>query len=305
MRFFVTGGAGFIGSAFVKAAHADGHSAVTFDIANSQNVGDDLQLELAVDSAKPDWIVHLAAVPGVSNGVDNCGLAGALAVQPHMHNVLKAALRARAGVMLASTGSVYGDQATFPTVETAPMLPQTSFYAASKLACEGMLSAWCKAYDLPGIALRLGTIIGPGNNKGFIRDFVHQLMKDETELSVLGNGLQTKAYLHIDDLTSAMLATVEHDDNAEHSEHFNVYNVGPLYAASIRELIPFICSEMRVKPEITFENQAQGFYGDIPHIDLDNTKLRNTGWAQKHTPETAVRENVRWLLAQRAQKEAA
>jgi UDP-glucose 4-epimerase len=291
MKIFLTGGAGFIGSHFAQSAQALGHTWYVWDKAFRHNLTNRPVLNEAMNTFQPDWIVHLAATPGVSSD-----LRVGFADMENTYNLLESMHHGLCKkILFVSTGSVYGRQWQFPTIEGAPMRAQVSSYAAAKLACEGMIAAECERYKHVGVVLRLGTILGPGNRKGFTRDFVQKLQQDPTKLATLGDGKQVKSYLHIADMVDAMWRTMSG------AQGFDVFNVAHDKAASIRDCIPWVCDEMGVSPEIVYGEGETGFFGDIPTIRLCNTKLRSLGWEPQYSIEQAVRANVRWLLDTPAQ----
>ncbi len=286
MKYLVTGGNGFIGKAFVDEMRKQGQDVLIYDKSTGHDMADRDLLSRAIRSYKPNWVIHLAAIPGVSGAIsvglkDIDNTATLLMSMGECENLL-----------FVSTGSVYGQQKVFPTPEDAPMYPQVSYYANAKLSCEGLISAYCGKEGKNAVVLRLGTIIGPSNNKGLIRDFVEKLKANPTGLDVLGDGYQVKSYLHIDDLVTAMT------DSMRYVDGFEVYNVAGDEFASVRDCIPWICDEMKLKPAVYYGTSQAGFFGDIPRIELDNSKLRRLGWKPRYTIEDAVRANVRYLLEQ-------
>ncbi len=295
VKFFVTGGAGFIGKHFVDSATDRQHEVCVYDrVSDRFDECSSRHLTDSVVEFGPDWIVHLAATPGVSNGA-RVAVHDILCAE----RIIEAATEVGAKILFPSTGSVYGRQWQFPTIESAMMRPQEGFYATGKLAVEGLLSSWCgQARGRTAVVLRLGTILGPGNNKGFTRDFVQRLTDDPSRLTTWGDGKQVKSYLHIDDMVSAMWHVMGC------SPGFEIFNVANDRWASIRDCIPWVCDEMGVSPEIVFGTEEMGTFGDIPAIKLSNAKLRSAGWAPSKSIEQAVRDNVRWLLDQRKEKAA-
>lgn len=288
MRYFVTGGVGFIGKAFCDSARQSGHEVMVWDKLHQQDLANTQLLTETIKRYQPDWVIHLAATPGVSSDMD----VGIKDID-NTANLLRAMGDCKK-ILFASTGSVYGHQRVHPTVEHAMMEPQVSFYATAKLACEGLLAVWAAREKATAVVLRLGTVIGPGNKKGFIADFVRKLTADPTKLQPLGDGNQAKSYIHIDDLVSAMFVAME-DANG-----FWEYNVGTGGSATIKECLPWICDELEVTPAVTFGASASGFFGDIPKIELDVQRLRSKGWSPKWTIEDAVRQNVISLVTSNA-----
>ena len=109
----------------------------------------------------------------------------------------------------ASTGSVYGEHDVFPTPENAPFPVQTSLYAASKLAGEALIQAYCAAFGMRGFIFRFVSILGERYSHGHVFDFIQQLSADPTRITVLGDGRQRKSYLHVQDCVSAMLTALQ------------------------------------------------------------------------------------------------
>lgn len=284
MKLLVTGGAGFIGSAFCASAKAKGHDVHVIDVVAGGDLGNKPALLWQMNDYRPDWVIHLAATPGVSSAAR----VGVMDIK-NTTNLIESMIP-DAKILFVSTGSIYGRQYMFPTTEHAPIRHQESYYAAAKLACEGLVSSYCGKNKSTGVVLRLGTIIGPGNNKGFIKDFVQRLQTDPTKLVTWGDGEQVKSYLHIHDMVSAMWSAMDKADG------YNEYNVAHDKHASIKQCIPWVLDEMGVNPTIEYGTGETGTFGDIPVIKLSNTKLRGLGWEPKYTIENAVRANVRWLL---------
>lgn len=297
--YFVTGGDGFIGSAFVDKARSDGHLVYVFDKAHGNDLANGAELNAAMKSVAPDWVIHLAATPGVSNGKDNGGSEACNDVF-NTCQVLRAMNYGGAKrILFVSTGSAYGDGQNISHGENFGVLDeecadtrQTSFYASGKLACEKFLEAQHAAQGTQVVILRLGTIIGPGNAKGFVKDFVRKLKQNPKRLEVLGDGHQVKSYVHIHDMVGAMNSVIALDSPWP-IEKFNV-SLG--HGASIRECVPWVCEEMGVSPEVVYGESKSGFFGDIPHIELANGKLLGIGWKPHITISQAVKSNVRWLL---------
>src|SRR5262249_54570563 len=115
-------------------------------------------------------------------------------------NVLEA-MRANgiAKIAFSSTGSVYGEAKTIPTPEDAPCPVQTSLYGASKIAGEGLISAYCEGFGFQGWIFRFVSVLGPRYTHGHVFDFFRKLSADPTRLEVLGNGTQRKSYMHVND----------------------------------------------------------------------------------------------------------
>jgi UDP-glucose 4-epimerase len=229
-RVCITGGAGFIGSNLADRFRADGAEVVIVDdfrtgrrefvrqLESNPGVnlfdGDVLDQRLLEQAfAGCDWVFHLQANADVRHGLD------------HPRKDLEQNTIATAGVLEAmratgvskiafsSTGSVYGEPDVFPTPEDARFPIQTSLYAASKLAGEGMIGAYAHGFGFTGLVFRFVSILGERYTHGHVYDFYRALRRDRTRLRVLGDGRQKKSYLYVGDCIEAMLVAVaQHDD---------------------------------------------------------------------------------------------
>ncbi len=315
MRFFVTGGAGFIGSHLCDALIARGHAVTVFDdfstgreefLADAKKAaalqivrGDIRSLDSLRDSMRaspPDWVMHLAANADVRRGPEQTrkdlewNTIGTW-------NVLEAMRQSGCkAILFSSTGSVYGEPEIFPTPENAPFPVQTSFYGASKAAGEALIAAHATAFGVTGLVFRFVSILGPRYTHGHVHDFVRALRKDPKRLRVLGDGNQTKSYLHVDDLMSGLLLCIEHERHK--SSGFFTYNIGHDEALTVKQSIGHILSELGLEPTLEFSGGQRGWIGDSPRIQLDTRKLQALGWRAKRSLGDSVRDTVRHLVSQ-------
>src|SRR5208282_4658325 len=117
--------------------------------------------------------------------------------------------------------TVYGEATVVPTPEGYGPLVPISLYGASKLASEALISAFCGTFDMTSWIYRFANIIGDRSTHGVIYDFIQKLGRDPARLTILGDGKQSKSYLHVDDCVSAMLFAVENG-----KDRVNIYNIG-------------------------------------------------------------------------------
>jgi UDP-glucose 4-epimerase len=307
MHYLVTGGAGFIGSSLVDRLLSLGHKVTAYDnfstglqpfIAGARKhsnfaliEGDLLDAGKIAGAAKgTDFIFHLAANADVRFGTDHPRRdleQNTIAT----FNVLEAArLNGLKGLAFSSTGSVYGEATLIPTPEDAPFPIQTSLYAASKLAGEGMIAAYAEGFGLQTYIFRFVSILGPRYTHGHVYDFYRKLSANPSQLTVLGDGRQKKSYLHIDDCISAMLTVTERA-----RDKVNVFNLGTDDYCEIVNSIRWICEEMGVRPKLDYTGGERGWIGDNPFIYLDTQKVRALGWVPKFTIEQGVRSTLNWL----------
>jgi len=311
MRCFVTGGAGFIGSTLTDRLLAEGHEVVAYDNLSTglirfldgarQNarfrfVEGDLLHEptLAQHMAGADFVFHLAANADVRFGTEHPRRdleQNTIAT----FNVLEA-MRANGVKRLAftSTGSVYGETDVFPTPEDAPFPIQTSLYAASKVAGEGMISAYCEGFGFQATIFRFVSILGPRYTHGHVFDFYKKLLADPAHLPVLGNGKQRKSYLHVDDAIEAMLLATGKPESK-----LQIFNLGTQEYCQVVDSIGWIAGHLGLTPMLAFAGGERGWVGDSPFIFLDTARIRALGWKPRYTIREGVLSTLAWLMENR------
>jgi UDP-glucose 4-epimerase len=305
MRYFITGGAGFIGSNLVDRLLAVGHAVTAYD---NFSTGQPRFLEQAhqhpnfqfiegdlLDTARltealtgHDFVFHLAANADVRFGTEHPRKdleQNTIAT----FNVLEA-MRANGvrWIGFSSTGSIYGEPDIFPTPEQAPFPVQTSFYGASKLAGEGLIAAYCSGFGFQGYIFRFVSILGERYTHGHVFDFYKKLLADPYQIEVLGNGKQRKSYLYVQDCIDAILTVIERAQ-----DQVNIYNLGADEYCQVDDSLGWICAHLGVNPERRYSGGERGWVGDSPFIFLDTTKVRALGWR----PKLSIREGVIRTLA--------
>jgi UDP-glucose 4-epimerase len=318
MKYFITGGAGFIGSSLAdRLSNKELNHVVIYDNMSTGNeefllglkqrsnvsiiIGDLLDIEaLAKAMQGCEFIFHLAANADVRFGTEHPRKdleQNTIAT----YNVLEA-MRSNGinKIAFSSTGSVYGDAAVIPTPENGPFPIQTSLYGASKLAGEGLIAAYSEGFGFKSWIFRFVSILGERYTHGHVFDFYKQLLNKPDELHVLGNGKQRKSYLYIQDCIDAMLIAIEKAD-----DKVNIFNLGTNEYCEVNNSISWITEELSLKPELKYSGGERGWIGDNPFIFLDNSKIRALGWEPKLTIREAVirtlqylQEN-KWVLEQR------
>jgi UDP-glucose 4-epimerase len=309
-RALVTGGAGFIGSHICDRLAADGLEVVAYDNLSTGRhgflegflarpgtelvEGDLLDPErLGAAMAGCDVVFHLAANADVRFGLDHPRRdleQNTIATS----NVLEA-MRANEArtIVFSSTGSVYGEPEVFPTPEDCPFPVQTSLYAASKLAGEGLIGAYAHGYGFTGVIYRFVSILGERYTHGHVYDFFAALRRDPTRLRVLGDGRQEKSYLYVGDCVEAIMTGLA----AQRGPGLAVYNLGTDETLVVDESVAEICRALGVSPTVEHTGGRRGWAGDSPLILLDCARIRSLGWAPTVRIPEAVNRTVAWLDA--------
>jgi UDP-glucose 4-epimerase len=195
-------------------------------------------------------------------------------------------------IVFASTGSIYGESHQIPTPENAPFPIQTSLYGASKLACEGLIQAFSSTYGFKSTIFRFVSILGPRYSHGHVIDFYHQLIANPKELKVLGNGFQTKSYLHVEDCIQGII-----QGYTSQEKNLEIFNLGLNETCTVRDSIAWICKEMNLDPMVIYGTDLRGWIGDNPYIHLETSKIEGIGWRPKYSIEESVCSTIRYLKA--------
>ncbi len=308
-RVCITGGAGFVGSALADRLSVEGVDVVVLDdfrtgrrefVADllarpnatlvEGDVLDPSALARAVEDC--DWVFHMQANADVRHGLrtPRRDLEQNTIATSNVLEAMRAAAVSR--IAFASTGSVYGEPDVFPTPEDAPFPVQTSLYAASKLAGEGLIGAYATGYGFTGLICRFVSILGERYTHGHLFDFYRALKRDPTRLRVLGDGRQEKSYLYVQDCVSAILAAAErHGD--EPGAH--IYNLGTEDVVTVDRSIAIIAEHMGLAPSIEHTGGRRGWPGDSPLIRLDTTRIRSLGWTPSMSIEEAIVRTLDWF----------
>ena len=204
-------------------------------------------------------------------------------------------------LVFASTSTVYGE-AQMPTREDyGPLLP-ISTYGASKLGCEALISSYAHTHGLRGLILRLGNCVGSRSNHGVVADFVKKLKTDPTELEILGDGTQTKSYVHVSDFVKgtfiALGAFLRSDRRVD------IYNLSSPDQVSVKRIGQVVTEELglrNVKMKFTGGvDGGKGWFGDVKMMHLSVEKLEKLGWRPEFNSEGAIRLATKETLSNNA-----
>jgi UDP-glucose 4-epimerase len=240
-----------------------------------------------------DVVYHLAANPDIRHGIANTDWDLNQNAITTYHILESMRLAGTREICLASTSAVYGEPSAIPTPESyGPCLP-TSLYGASKLAAEGLISAFVGTFGFRAWIYRFANIVGPRTTHGVILDFVNKLLRDPTRLEILGDGRQSKSYLHVTELIEALEFI-----RASARQPVNIFNCGCDDRISVREIADLVASEMGLTPRYEFTAGDRGWAGDVPSMLLETRAARELGWSAQRTSREAVQEGVRAVVAE-------
>ena len=294
MRTTIVGGAGFIGSHFVDHLLGEASNEVCiFDNFTSgrrwhfaHHLGDprltivegdaeDLRkLRSAVDGS--ERIIHLASNPDIARAMTDPTIDFYQGTVLTNSVVEAARLTGVSEILYASGSGVYGDWGEQEMTEDhGPLLP-TSPYGASKLAGEALLSAYSSMFGIAVSAFRFGNVVGPRQTHGVGFDFIRRLRGEPTTLTILGDGLQSKSYVHVNDVVNAVLAM-----SSTREADFEVHNVATGDHITVREIAFLALEVLNIDPlscEFIYTGGSRGWKGDVPVVRLSTSKARGRGW---------------------------
>ena len=297
MRYVVTGAAGFIGSHLLRALLGRGHDAVGWDAftdyydpALKEENAHGLPIEridLAQDQLElsgVDGVFHLAGQPGVRS------FGGVFPVYVRQNVVasqrlFEAAVAGRVRAMLASSSSVYGDAAAFPTTEDTVPRP-LSPYGITKLASEHLAYAYGREFGLDCVVLRYFTVFGPRQRPDMAFARMVACLAEGRPFELFGDGTQSRSFTFVDDAVEATIRAMEAGPTGA------VYNVGGGVDVSMLEAIETLGRVARRRLEVVRSPRAEG---DVMRTTADTSRIRDEiGWAPGTPFEEGLEAQWRW-----------
>ena len=316
-RYFLAGGAGFIGSHFTDRLLADPSTeAVTlYDNFSSGRewhyahhahdkrlnvVRGDLNDLPALTYAMRGHhtVIHLASNPDIARAATEPDIdfrEGTALTQ----NVLEAMRVTTTPRLLYASGSgVYGELGEIEAQEDhGPLLP-VSTYVASKLAGEALIGSYCAMFGMSANAFRFGNVVGPRQTHGVGFDFMGRLYDDPSCLRILGDGTQSKSYIHVQDVINAVLTA--HQKTARPFQVYNVATGDYITVTEIAELAVEVAGLAPGSVRFDYTGGDRGWKGDVPVVRLNTDRIKSLGWTCKRTSKqalcvsmTALAEDVR------------
>lgn len=307
----VTGAAGFIGSRLCRellsrdAAKVTAIDALkTNDWRRLNDIRDDVRLvcreldvrdrdDLAACLEGHDLVAHLAASTDMARGARDTNFDLDRGIAP-TYAVLDAARQADVpSFLFVSSSAVYGELASVAPAREGdgPLLP-ISTYGASKLAGEGMVSAYSALFGMRARIVRLGTVIGAGMDHGVIPSVVAQLAAGSDKLELLGDGTQARSFVLVEDVVDAMLHVANVDGAG-----CEVFNVATHGTTSVTDVVRIVLDTAgRSDVEVSFAGADRGWRGDVPVVALDISRLEASGCRIGRTSDEAVRQCTAALL---------
>ncbi len=308
MRYFVTGGAGFIGSHLVDKLIKQGSVTVYDNLSsgklefiqhhrgkdNFQFIRADLQEFDTLKKAMKghDVVFHLAANTNIRAGTAKIDLdlnSGTISTYNVLFAMKENGLKK---VIFSSSATVYGEAAIKSVSENhGPLLP-ISLYGASKLACEGLITAFCHLFGMEAWIFRFANVVGKRESHGVIAELIQKLRRNPHELEVLGDGTQERPFFLVEDCVDGILFGFEHSHDP-----VNLFNLGCSSSTNVSTVAQMVVEEMGLSDvKLKYTGGNRGWPGDAPVVRFNIDRIAKLGWKPKHTSDEAVRQAIRDIL---------
>lgn len=308
MRYLIVGGGGFIGS-YVVAKLIKEKNVSEVIVYDNFCSGKKWHLKEFVNNKKFKLVekdIYEDEIFEFSKDIDvtimlaaNADIAAAttdpqidFAQGTHLVQIVLEAMRKEGckKLLYASGSGVYGETGyEFVKEDFSPMEP-ISTYGASKLGCEALICSYCHMFDMQASAFRFGNVVGGKQTHGVAFDFMRRLKMNSSQLEILGDGMQSKPYIHVNDVVSAMFIALDNQ-----KVKYDVYNVAPKDPATVNEIADIVLEKMNIKKsdcEYRYSGGNRGWKGDVPIVRLDTSKISSLGWKSSMDSIDAIKKSV-------------
>lgn len=239
---------------------------------------------------KIDIIYHLAANSDIQKGGKNPIIDFHNTLETTFASLEIARLKGVKNFFFASTSAIYGDRKEVLKEDIGDLRP-ISYYGASKLASESLISAYAHMNEMNVITFRFPNVIGPNLTHGVIYDFTKKLNDNPNKLVILGDGTQSKPYIYVEDLVEVIIKMTE-----DIKPGVDIYNIGVEGSTSVTKIADTVCKELGLENvEYEYTGGNIGWKGDVPKFQYDLTKIHSKGWKASHTSDESVKETVRYI----------
>jgi UDP-glucose 4-epimerase len=305
-EFSVIGGAGFIGSHFVESLLESGKTVSVIDnfcsgsrdllgnsITNPNlkifecNVEDTADLTTAIRNSRV--LIHLASNPDIAKAAKEPRVDFTQGTVLTESVVEASRLGGVQKILYASGSGVYGDAGSIILTEQSQLNP-ISTYGASKLAGEALLASYAYMFGIQAVAFRFANVVGPRQTHGVGYDFIRRLSANSQELTVLGNGLQDKSYVHVSDVVKAVLSFA--DSKSPIFDFFNISTRDSLNVNQIANIVFDVLGLDVSADEVKYTGGDRGWKADVPIVRLDPSKIEATGWTPNYTSYSAMYDAI-------------
>jgi UDP-glucose 4-epimerase len=296
VRNLIIGGSGFVGRNLARRLTAQGDEVTVLDrIPDSTgsfsgecvlgDAQDTAALVALIDRIRPQTVYHLAANSDIQAGVADASLdfGDTLMTTIALRTALQDSPVER--LVFASSSAIFGiSQQAFAESSTTPPAP-VSWYGKAKLASEFVLESLAAAQpDLGILVVRFPNVVGPLATHGVVFDFIRRLRVTPGQLDVLGDGNQTKPYVHVAELIDGIAYFAQ-----ELAPGLKRVNIGPVDEIDVKGIVQEVTGALGLEPTVTYQDSPFGWVGDVPRYSFDTSLMQREGFAIATTSRQAVR----------------
>lgn len=312
--YFITGGAGFIGSSLTKKLLEIGNKVVTIDnfcdfynpkikennikeFENNSNykmyradIKDRQAIKKIFDENKIDIVMHLAAMAGVRPSIENPILYQEVNCMGTQNILEEMKVHEIKNLVMASSSSVYGNCKEVPFREDMVVDYAISPYAATKKANEVMTHVYHKLFDMNVIMLRFFTVYGPKQRPDLAINKFTRLMLEDKEIPMFGDGTTSRDYTYIDDIVDGIIKSCNYC--MSNKDVYEILNIGNSSPVSLKEMIETIGKALGKTPKI---KQLPMQPGDVDRTYADVSKAKKLiGYEPKVSFKQGIKKFVEW-----------
>jgi UDP-glucose 4-epimerase len=197
-------------------------------------------------------------------------------------------------LLYASGSGVYGDLKDYEAQEDFGPLVPVSTYGASKLAGEALIASYCAMFDMRACAFRFGNVVGARQTHGVGFDFIRRLRVQPDRLRILGDGQQSKSYIHVEDVVEAVLLAYRTSP-----ARFQVYNVATGDYITVTEIAKLAIEVAGLSEDqvcLEYTGGDRGWKGDVPVVRLNTDRIQSLGWTCKRNTRLALCQALNSML---------
>ena len=312
--YFITGGAGFIGSSLTKKLLESGNKVVTIDnfcdfynprikennikeFENNSNyktyredIRDRQAIKKIFDENKIDIVMHLAAMAGVRPSIENPILYQEVNCMGTQNILEEMKAHDIKNLVMASSSSVYGNCKEVPFREDMVVDYAISPYAATKKANEVMTHVYHKLFDMNVVMLRFFTVYGPKQRPDLAINKFTRLMLADKEIPMFGDGTTSRDYTYIDDIVDGIIKSCNYC--MSNKDVYEILNIGNSSPVSLKEMIETIGKALGKTPQI---KQLPMQPGDVDRTYADVSKAKKLiEYEPKVSFEQGIKNFVEW-----------
>jgi len=306
VNVLILGGAGFIGSHLANSLALSPNLCVfvfdNFSMGDNlkksfnrnnvfeEDIRDSIALKKVLNEVGPELIIHLAANSDIRAATNNpiLDFRNTFGTTSSLVCAIPRNLHPR--IVFSSSSAIFGNSNT-PLNEEAVTRP-ISLYGKLKLSSEMILEDSLKCRIISSLQLlRFPNVVGENPTHGVLFDLSAKILQNPEKLEVLGDGNQEKPYMYVEDLVQVISKTISRN----YREVFKL-NIGPLDTIKVRDIVSILCAELKVNPQVSYQEGTVGWLGDVPRYKFDTSKFRDLfPDIEIHSSREAIQLASNWI----------